>query len=358
MKVGLIGLPGSGKTSLFNALTRSQARLHDYDAHDTSVNIATIPVPDRRFDIAVEICRPKKQVQASLEVVDGAARIQLGERGSTFGTDFFAGLRTVDALVLVVDAFRADQASPVRDADAVAQELLLADLTVLDNRLARLEKSRAAKRLSAADAIEETAIRSLHAMLDDMRPIRSASLTPEEERVARNFALVTAKPLILVLNVAEDALQMPTPLQTEARTYAEGAGLPLITLCAKLEAEIAQMSPDEERDYLEAMGLEESARDALIRVAYQQLGLLTFFTVGADEVRAWTIRAGTTALGAAEKVHTDIARTFIRAEVMEFDDFRQYGGWDAARAAGKMRLEGKDYVVRDGEIVHIRNSRG
>jgi GTP-binding protein YchF len=365
MKVGLIGLPGSGKTSLFNALTRSQARIHDYDAHDTTVNMATIPVPDPRFDLAVEICKPKKHVPASIEIVDGAARIQVGERGKSFGTDFFAGIRSVDALVLVIGAFHApdpsDSASapsPVRDADMVNQELILADLTVLDNRLERLAKARTAKRQTAADAAEETVVRALHAKLDEMRPLRAVQMTPDEARIAKAFGLVTAKPLILVLNVAEHDLGAATPQAQELARYAVEANLPLITLCAKLEAEIAQMSPEEEREFLAAMGLAESARDALIRVSYQQLGLISFLTVGSDEVRAWTIRAGTTALGAAERIHTDLARTFIRAEVMEFEDFRAAGGWDEARAAGKMRLEGKDYVVHDGEIVHIRNSRG
>ncbi len=364
MKVGLIGLPGSGKTSLFNALTRSQARTHEYDAHDTAVNLATIPVPDPRFDIAVEICRPKKQVQASIEVVDGAARIESDAHGRSFGTDFLAGVRSVDALVLVLGAFRTDPAggdpgqSAIRDAEIVAQELLLADLTVLDNRLIRLEKTKAAKRQGAAEAAEELAVRSLHQKLDAMQPLRSSELTPDEERVAKAFALVTAKPLILVLNVAESAVGSRGPHIAAVEAYAAAADLPLIVLCAKLEAEIAQMDPAEERDYLAAMGLTVSARDALIRIAYSRLGLISFLTVGSDEVRCWTIKAGTTAVGAAEKIHTDIARTFIRAEVMEFADFQAAGGWDAARAAGKMRLEGKDYVVRDGEIVHIRNSRG
>ncbi len=364
MKVGLIGLPGSGKTSLFNALTRSQARTHEYDAHDTTVNLATIPVPDRRFDVAVELCRPKKQVQASIEVVDGAARIETGDHGRTFGTDFLAGVRSVDALVLVLGAFapRSDAASsacsPARDADMVAQELILADLTVLDNRLARLEKGKAAKRLGAAEMAEEAAIRSLHSRLDNLEPLTSAEMSPDEERLAKAFALVTAKPLILVLNVAEEDIGRNGPHIQETQAYAERAGLPLIVMCAKLEAEIAQMEPAEERDYLAAMGLSESSRDTLIRVAYSRLGLISFLTVGADEVRCWTIKSGTTAVGAAEKIHTDLARTFIRAEVMNFDDFEAAGGWDAARAAGKMRLEGKDYVVRDAEIVHIRNSRG
>jgi GTP-binding protein YchF len=359
MKVGLIGLPGSGKTSLFNALTRSQARVHEYDAHDTAVNVATVPVPDRRFSAAVEICRPKKQVQAAIEVVDGAARVELHERGKSFGTDFFSGVRPMDALVLVLDAFRTDDTSdPARDADQVAQELLLADLTVLDARIERIEKGRMARKQSSADAVEEAAIRSLHAILDEMRPVRSAILSPDEARVARMFALVTAKPLILAANVREHDIAADPPRVSDLRRHAHEHALPLITLCARLEAEIAQMSPDEELEYLTAMGFEESARDKLIRVAYEQLGLISFLTVGPDEVRAWTIARGTTALGAAEKVHTEIARTFIRAEVMDFEDFRLAEGWDAARAQGKMRLEGKDYVVKDGEIVHIRNSRG
>lgn len=364
MRVGLIGLPGSGKTSLFNAITRSDAPTHAYDAHDARTYTAVVPVPDSRYDTAVRICNPKKRVPATIEVVDGGARVEVHEHGQKFGTDFFAGVRSMEALVLVLRGFETAEMpvpdeglDPVRDAEAVGQELLLADMAVLEGRLERLAKTRSSRRQSGSDA-EETTLRSLCGHLDAMRPLRSAELTPEEDRVSRMFGLVSAKPLIMVLNVNESDVGKSAPMCEAAASYAASANVPLITLCARLEAEIAQMPPDEEQEFLTAMGVSESARDALIRVAYSYMGLISFLTVGSDEVRAWTIRRGTTALGAADRIHTDLARTFIRAEVMNFADFERAGGWEEARAAGCMRLEGKEYVVEDGEIVHIRNSRG
>lgn len=360
MRVGLIGLPRSGKTSVFNAITRSSAPVHAYDAHDTTVHTAVVPVPDRRFDVTVAICQPKKRVPAAIEVVDGAARIQAHERGQKFGTDFFSGVRGMDALVLVLGAFEEDVAEDqaVRDAELVNQELILADLTVVDGRLERLAKSRSGHRNPGQTMAEENTLKNLAAMLEESRPLRSCSLDADGEHYARAFGLVSAKPLILVLNIAERDLGKGVAVQRAAEAYADSQGVPLIVMCARLEAELAAMEPEEEREFLDALGIAEPARDALIRVAYAHMGLISFLTIASDEVRMWTIRRGTTAVGAAEKVHTDLARNFIRAEVMSFEDFEAAGGWEAGRAAGKMRLEGKDYVVRDGDILHIRASRG
>lgn len=364
MKVGIIGLPETGKTTLFNALTRSNAALHTYGVRSQEVNLGTIPVPDERFDFAVRVCRPKKQVPATLDVTDGAARIEAGERGRNFGTDFFAGVRSMDALVLVLRAFHSAAlpdpeggVDPEREARVVMEELLLADLAVVEGRLERLAKSRMMKRQTPAEAAEEQALQRVKAHLDAVQPVRTLDLSADEERSLRGFAFVSGKPLILVANLGEEDLPAPERTAEGVRKLAREQGLALVELCAKVEMEVAQMDPAEEREFLQAMGIQEPARNRLIREAYSALGYISFLTVGEDEVRAWTIRKGTTALGAAEKIHTDIARTFIRAEVMDFEDFRKFGGWDEAKAAGKVRLEGKDYVVKDGEIVHIRHSR-
>lgn len=365
MKVGLIGVPQSGKTTLYNALTRSSAATTPFGGYSEQVNLATIPVPDERFDLAVSICNPKKVAPATIEVTDGAARIQLDENRQKFGTDFFAGVRNMDALVLVVRAFSSDvipePPSPRREAESVMEELLLADLTVIEGRLERLEKARLLKRQTPAEAAEHQVLIKIKDHLESLKPVRTLEMTPEEERSIRSFAFVSGKPVILVANVGESDLSDPSgrsELLNGLREYASENHLLLIELCAKVEMEVAQMEPDEEREFLEAMGIEEPARARLIRAAYEALGYISFFTVGEDEVRAWTLRKGNTALQAAERIHSDIARTFIRAEVMVFDDFRTAGGWDSARSAGKMRLEGKEYVVKDGEIVHIRNSKG
>jgi GTP-binding protein YchF len=366
MKVGILGLPQTGKTSLYNALTRSSVDLKRFGGSETHVGV--IPVPDERFDYAVQACAPKKVHPATIEVTEGGARIEREERaghgqGEKFGTDFFAGVRNMDALILVVRAFD-DPAvpeppggiAPEREVQRVLEELLLADLTVVDARLEKLEKARLQKRQSPAEAAEQQALTRIHAHLDSLKPVRTLGLSDDEERSVRSFAFVSGKPLILVANVSESDAGADEPESAGAlRALAAEEHIPLLSLCAKVEMEIAQMAPEEEREFLAAMGIPEAARDRLIRAAYAALGQISFFTVGPDEVRAWTIARGTNAVGAAEKIHSDLARGFIRAEVMPFEDFRSVGaGWDEAKSAGKMRLEGKDYIVKDGEIVHIR----
>jgi hypothetical protein len=365
MKVGFIGLPESGKTTLFNALTRQDVPLNSF-GQKTDVHLGTVPVPDARFDFAVETCHPKKVTPATIDVTDGGAKVQVEERKDKFGADFFSGVRSMDALVLVLRAFSSDGLpdpdgglNPARDAGKIAEELLIADLTVIEGRMERLEKNKLLKKLTPADSAEYQVLEKIKAHLEALQPVRTLELTAEEERSVRSFAFVSGKPLILVANIGEDDLGQDAPPVTAAlREYARENGLELVELCAKIEAEVAQMEPDDEREFLAALGIEEPARDRLIRAAYAALGYLSFFTVGEDEVRAWTIRKGTNAVGAAERIHSDIARTFIRAEVIPFDEFQAAGGWDAAKAAGKMRLEGKEYPVKDGDIVHIRNSKG
>lgn len=366
MKVGIIGLSQSGKTSLYNALTRSQVELNRFGAAE--VNVGVIAVPDPRFDYAVQQCEPKKISPAVIEFTEGGARVEREENRAQgtrdkFGTDFFANVRNMDALVVVVRAFE-DAAvtappggvNPRREAEQILEELLLADLGVVENRLEKLEKARLQKRQTPAEAVEHQVMVRIKNHLDNLQPIRSLELTEDEKRSLRGYMFVSGKPLILVANVGEDQVgeEMPAnvaPLAAEAKEQ----GLMLITLCAKVEMEVAQMEPAEEREFLEAMGIKEAARDRLIRVAYAALGLMSFFTVGEDEVRAWTITKGTNAVGAAEKIHSDLARGFIRAEVMAFEEFQSVGGcWDEARAAGKMRLEGKEYLVKDGDIMHVR----
>ena len=364
MKVGIIGLPQTGKTSLYNALTRSQVELNRFGGGEVSVGV--ISVPDSRFDYAVEMCAPKKVTPASIEFTEGGARVERGEqhgRGDKFGTDFFAAVRNMDALILVVRAFD-DPAVPVpdnginplREAEQILEELLLADLTVIESRMERLEKSRLQKRQTNAEAAEHQVLEKVKAHLDNFKPVRSLTLSEDETRSIKSYAFVSGKPLILVANVGEGDVgeALPAGIGPLAE-YAAAHETPLVTLCAKIEMEVSQMEPDEEREFLEAMGIAEAARDRLIRAAYSALGLISFFTVGEDEVRAWTIKQGSNAVTAAGAIHSDLARGFIRAELMSFDDFRSGGGcWDEAKAAGKMRLEGKEYIVKDGDILHVR----
>ncbi|MCL5283493.1 MAG: redox-regulated ATPase YchF [Armatimonadetes bacterium] len=363
MKAALIGLPEVGKTTLFNALTRQNAATHAYGARENEVHVGVIPVPDERFEVAVRLCQPKKQMPATIEVSDGAARIEKTEAHTQrFGTDFFVGIRNSDALVLVVQAFSADTESivteplsPIQQVTLVTEELLIADLTIVENRIARLLKNQSAKHLPAAEAAELSTLQLVRKYLEALQPIRTMDLSAEEWRSVKSMAFVTQKPLILVANLSEDEIGKPDsdPI-SEMQHYASSNHLELIKLCAKIDMEVAQMDPMEEMEFLEAMGIKTPARDQLIQAIYRALGYISFFTVGSDEVRAWTLRRGENALAAAGRIHSDIARGFIRAEVMPFQAFRQAGGWEEAKAAGAMRLEGKEYIVQDGDIVHIR----
>lgn len=362
MKVGIIGLPQTGKTSLYNALTRSQVELNRFGS--TEVNVAVIPVPDPRFAHAVAMCSPKKITPAVLEVTEGGGRIEREERkADKFGADFFVAVRNVEALVLTVRAFKDPQIplpdygiNPRLEAEKILEELLLADLTVIESRLERLDKARLQKRQSPGEAAEQQVLEKLKKSLDNLEPVRFVELSEDEKRSIKSYAFVSGKPLIFVANIDEEQAGEENPTGLEGlEAYAKEQGVPLISLCAKVEMEIAQMEPEEEREFLEAMGIKEAARDRLIRAAYAALGQMSFFTVGEDEVRAWTIAKGTIAVGAAEKIHSDLARGFIRAEVISWNDFyAAQGCWDEAKATGKMRLEGKEYVVNDGDILHVR----
>lgn len=361
MKVGIIGLPGAGKTTLFYALTRGEG---SSAGGGTNALVGVVPVPDPRYDFAVNLFHPKKRTPATIEFLDGAAQVGAGGPGQAkkFGSDFFVGIRSVDAIVQVVRAFESpmapDPPDPRRDASSISEELLLADLQVIENRLERIKKQLATRKSGAVvpEVIEQEILLKIKGVLDDFKPVRSIELTEDEKRIIKNFDFLTAKPVIVVANIGEDDLAQGEnlPLLAPLKSQCVAEGTTFMALCAAVEQEVAQLPPDEQAEYLSAMGIAEPARDRLIRAAYAALGMMSFFTVGEDEVRAWTIPVGSNAITAAGRIHSDLARGFIRAEVMAFEDLIAAGNWDTAKAANKLRLEGKEYGVKDGDILHVR----
>jgi GTP-binding protein YchF len=361
LKVGLIGLPSAGKTTLFEAMTRGD---HGAAGGGSSALVGVVPVPDRRYDFAIELFHPKKRTPATIEIIDGAAQVGKGATGSggKFASDFFVGIRSVDTIVQVVRAFpdpiTGDAPTPVKDAAAISEELLLADLGVIENRLERIKKQLATRKAGALvpEVIEQEVLLRLKETLDEFVPLRSMTLTEDERKIVRNFDFLTLKPNIVVANIGEDdvANADALPVIADLRAQCAAEGTEFLALCASLEREVAQLPAEEQAEFLSALSISEPASDRLIRAAYAALGVMSFFTVGEDEVRAWTIPVGSTSIVAAGRIHSDLARGFIRAEVLAFNDLIAAGTWDAAKHANKLRLEGKEYIVQDGDILHVR----
>lgn len=360
MKVGIIGLPETGKTTLFNALTHGHAALAEFGARRADTNVGTIAVPDPRFDRLVDDYKPKKVSPTHIEVIDGAAPIGV-EKHDKFGTDFFTGIRAVDALIHVVRAFESASLplpegglDPLRDVRKVNDELTLADMQMAETRLERIEKSLQGKKVLAGSpqTMERDLMLRIRTQLEEDKPLADLDLNEDERRMIKCFDFLTLKPMIIVVNVGEG--QADPGLLAGLREYCSAGGLELIELCARIEMEIAQLPDEEEQEYFEALGITEPARDKVVHSAYRALGVITFFTVGEQEVHAWTIDDGDRAVDAAGKIHSDLARGFIRGEVVAYDDYDRAGSWDAAKSAGKVRLEGKEYVMHDGDLMLVR----
>jgi ribosome-binding ATPase len=339
MEAGLVGFPLAGKTTLFNAITA----LHKTgDAH---VHLGAIKVPDKRVDQLAAIYKPRKVTYSEVRFVDLP-----GPRGKGMDAVSLRALADVDALCLVLRGFAAldgAAAEPLRELRDFDAELLLADLAVVERRLDRLRKEHAGKTSS-----EFHELSNLRAHLEERKPLRTMKWTEAEQHEMLHFGFLSRRPMLVVLNVSEEDAARPLPPELEAEVRVHGAEA--IALSAEVEAEIAELDPSEQPAFLESIGLGEPARDRFIRAAYHLLELISFFTVGEDEVRAWTVHRGDTAPRAAGKIHSDLERGFIRAEVIHYDDSMAAGGEAKPRERGKMRLEGKEYVVRDGDILNIR----
>ncbi|GAB4169809.1 MAG: redox-regulated ATPase YchF [Rhodocyclaceae bacterium] len=355
---GIVGLPNVGKSTLFNALTRAGISAENYPFCTIEPNVGIVEVPDARLARLAAIDKPARVVAATVEFVDIAGLVAGASKGEGLGNQFLANIRETDAILHVVRCFADDNVvhvsgavDPLSDIETIDTELALADLATVETALNRYRKPAQAGEKAARTLV--AVLERARAQLDQARPVRALPLPREERALLRPLCLITAKPVLYVANVAENGFRN-NPQLDAVRSRAAADASEVVPLCAKLEAEIVDLDADEKRVFLADLGLEEPGLNRMIRAAYRLLGLETFFTSGPKEVRAWTIHAGDTAPQAAGVIHTDFERGFIRAEVIAFDDYIACGGEHGAKEKGRMRLEGRDYVVRDGDVMHFR----
>jgi ribosome-binding ATPase len=360
IKCGIVGLPNVGKSTLFNALTKAAIPAENYPFCTIDPNVGVVGVPDERLTALSSIARPLKIIPAAVEFVDIAGLVEGASEGKGKGNAFLSNIRETDAIAHVVRCFVNDdvihvmeKVDPIRDAEIINTELVLADLDVVSKaaeRLARVAKSGADK----AQAVRHELLKRMEAHLDQNQPARSLSLTGEEALLLKEFNLITAKPMLYIANVDEAGLKDGNPFLKQVQDLARKEGAEVVAVCAAIEAEISQLDDADKMDFLKDLGLTEPGLNRVIRAGYKLLNLQTYFTAGEKEVRAWTVKRGATAPQAAGVIHTDFERGFIRAEVIAYEDYVAHKGEAGARSAGKFRLEGKDYVVQEGDVMHFR----